>query len=135
MLGEKFGENQGRITGQRVITGQDGIPRVETSFQATGKIYGIETQELGSYTSHVAPTGVLHGEGQGVAMTKDGDAISWRGNGVGRLTGKGQAGSWRASLVYLTTSQKLARLNGVVGVIEWEVDENGNARGSAFEWK
>lgn len=135
MLGEKVGELQAKVTGQRVIKGPDGLPRVETSYQGIGKIYGVETQEMGTYTARLTPAGVLQGEGQGVIMTKDGDSCFWSGHGIGRPTGKGLASSWRASLVYQTTSQKIGRLNGIVGVVEWEVDENGNARGSVAEWK
>lgn len=135
MLGEKIGETQGKITGVRVIQGPDGQPRVETSFQGSGKVYGVETSELGSYTAQLTPAGVLQGEGQGVVMTKDGEGYSWRAHGVGRPTGKGMAAHWSASLVFQTTSQKLARLNGVLGVVEWDVDENGNAKGSLHEWK
>ena len=32
--------------------------------------------------------GILYGEGQAVLTTKDGDAVFWKGMGVGKPTGK-----------------------------------------------
>ena len=43
--------------------------------------------------------------------------------------------SWRGALYVQTASPKLARLNSVALVYEYEVDENGNAHGKAWEWK
>jgi hypothetical protein len=34
-----------------------------------------------------------------------------------------------------TTTGKLGFLNNVVGVFEYEVDENGNSGGKIWEWK
>jgi hypothetical protein len=34
-----------------------------------------------------------------------------------------------------TMSSRWSRLNGVVGVGEWEVDENGNGKAQLWEWK
>jgi hypothetical protein len=134
MLGEKFQATTAKISGTRVLPGELG-PKVEVSYQGTGTIYGTETTELGTYTSVMQPSGTLLGEGQGVAMTKDGESVAWRGFGVGRPTGKGLGASYRYALSFQTTSSKLARLNGLFAVGEWEVDENGNAKGSAWEWK
>ena len=36
---------------------------------------------------------------------------------------------------YQTASHKLARLNSVVAVWEYEIDENGNVQGTIWEWK
>ena len=135
MLGEKFTEHVGKVTGVRVIPGDEHAPAVETSFQGQGKVYGIETTEIGTYVSRLQESGVFQGEGQGVVMTKDGDVITWRGTGVGKPTGKGLAASYRYSLTFQTTSQKLAKLNTFMAVGEWEVDENGNTKGTGWEWK
>ena len=135
MLGEKFQESTGRITGQRVINDGNGGVKVETSFAGNGKIYGIDAQEMGTYTAVMQPTGYLYGEGQGIAMTKDGDTISWKGHGIGKPTGKGLGVTYRASIAYQSHSPKYAKLNGVLGVIEWEVDENGTTKGQAWEWR
>ena len=84
MLGDKIIDLTGTITGTRVTQEATG-PRVEVSVQGTSNYLGIEMSELATYTSTMLPTGVLLGEGQGVAMSVEGDAVSWRGAGVGRL--------------------------------------------------
>lgn len=136
MLGEKLYDIQGKITGQRVLPGATpGDVQVEVSFQGTGAILGIDTIESGTYVASMKPSGVLAGEGQGLSLTKDGDAVCWHGTGIGKPTGKGMAASWRGSIQYSTQSQKLSRLNTTAAVFEWDVDENGNTKGKSFEWR
>jgi hypothetical protein len=96
---------------------------------------GVDTMEIGSYESHMTPAGVLHGKGQGLVRSNDGDALMWSGAGIGKPTGKGLAASWRYTWIMQTQSSRWSRLNGVVGVGEWEVDENGNGKAQLFEWK
>jgi hypothetical protein len=108
---------------------------VEVSFAGTGKLLGVATTDLGTYVSTMTPFGVLNGEGQGITMTADGESLTWKGHGIGKPTGKGMAASYRYSIVVQTASTKLAKLNGVLLVGEWEVDENGVAKGQAWEWK
>lgn len=44
--------------------------------------------------------------------------------------------SWRGVLYYDTTSTgKLSFLRDVVGVFEYEVDEEGNTSAKVWEWK
>ena len=90
---------------------------------------------MGTYRSVARAEGMLHGEGQGVTMTKDGEMASWTGQGVGRFMGRGEAVSFRGALYYQTASSKLARLNSIVVVFEFEVDENGNTHAKLWEWK
>ena len=135
MLGELLSEARGKVTGYRVLPSEGQGPKVEVSFQASGKVLGIEVTEIGTYWSVVRPGGVLHGEGQGFIMTKEGEMATWSGQGVGRFTGKGRAVSWRGAIYYQTASQKLARLNGVAVIFEYEVDENDNTHAKLWEWK
>jgi hypothetical protein len=130
MLGEMIDELVGKITGIRVIEGA----RVESSFAGHGKILGVDAKEMGTYTSTMTPAGVLNGEGHGLAMSAEGDALSWRGHGIGRLTDKGGQ-SFRYSLVIQTASSKWARLNSVLAIGEWEVDAEGNGHGKLWEWR
>jgi hypothetical protein len=133
MLGEKFQTITAKITGTRVLPGELG-PKLEVSFQGTGNIYGADTTEMGTYTSVMQPSGALFGEGQGIATTNEGESLSWKGFGMGKPTGKGLGASYRYAITFQTTSTKLARVNGLVAVGEWEVDENGNCKGTAWEW-
>ena len=135
MLGEMLGEERGKVTGYRVLPSEGQGPKVEVSFQASGRILGIETTDRGTYWSVVRPGGALYGEGQGVLMTKDGEMASYSAQGVGRFTGKGGGVSWRGAIYYQTASQKLARLNGIAVIFEYEVDENDNTHVKFWEWK
>jgi hypothetical protein len=135
MLGEAIGQESGQTTGIRVLPSEGTAPKVEVSFQATGTLLGMEATDMGTYQSVVRPDGTLHGVGQGVAMTKDGGMATWRGEGVGRFTGRGTAASWRGAIYYQTATPSLARLNSVAVIFEFEVDENGKLQSKAWEWK
>ena len=135
MLGEKLGEETGRITVQRVLPSEGPGPKVEVSFEGRGTLLGVEMTDMGTYVSSARPDGTLFGSGQGIIMTKEGDMVSWTGQGVGRFTGRGSAVSWRGAIYYQTASQKLARLNSVAVVFEYEVDEEGKVHATIWEWK
>lgn len=135
MLGEMFAEDHGIVTGIRVLPSAGQDPQVEVSFQASGQIFGVDYTEMGTYRSAFKSTGFMRGQGQGILTTKDGDLISWTGEGIGKPTGKGSAASWRGSIFYQTSSPRLAKLNGICAVFEHEVDETGNAKSRVYEWK
>ncbi len=136
MLGEKLGELHGKITGYRVLPTEGGVPKVETSFEIR-TLLETETTLMGTYWSVVRADGSLYGEcpWQGVLMTKDGEVGTWAGSGVGRFTGDGTGVSFRGPLYFQINSQKLARLNQVCAIYEWEVDGNDNADLGLWEWK
>ena len=121
-------EERGKITGQRVLSGG----KVETSFEAKGKILGVEETDMATYLSEVRADGTIYGEGQGIVMTKEG-MLTWKGTGVGWFTERGQ--SFRGAVYYESTSQKFMRLNKVAAVFEYEVDQDGNTTGKSWEWK
>jgi hypothetical protein len=136
-LGEQFEESRGKVIGQRVLN-VEGIPKTETSFAMEGNYRGTPCTDLGTYSA-VLREGVLHGEGQGIVTSKDGQGMaSWTGQGVGRFTGPGKV-SFRGSLFFRTPSAseggKLSFLNNMVGVFEYEVDEMGNCSSKTWEWK
>ncbi|MBI4822396.1 MAG: hypothetical protein HY791_39415 [Deltaproteobacteria bacterium] len=130
MLGEKLGNERGKITGRRVLT--DG--KVETSFEASGTILGLEATEFGTYAAEMRPDGSLFGSGQGVLMGKKGERATWAGSGVGKFNTSGGI-SFRGAVYYMTDSPGLARLNGTCAVFEHEVDAQGNVMNNVFEWK
>jgi hypothetical protein len=135
MLGEKIGEFTGKITGQRTLPPDHEGVKVETSFQSTGKILGVEATEMGTYVAVLRESGNLYGDGQGIYMTKDGESCAWRGSGIGKPTGKGLGVTYRGAIYYQTKSAKLARLNGSCVIFEYEVDESGGTRAQLWEWK
>ena len=135
MLGEVIGEMRGKVTGGRVLPSEGIAPKVETSFQQSGKILGEEVTDMGTYLSVARAFGGLFGEGQGVTMTMDGEVGVWKGQGVGRFTGHGSAVSFRGAIFYQSTSAKLARLNSIAILFEFDIDEKGNTFAKFWEWK
>jgi len=132
MLGEKIGEETGKITAQRVLPGP--VPKIETSFKAAGTLLGVSATGIGTYDSTMRPDGTMIGEGSGVVTTKDGGSAFWRGSGVGFAKPDGGI-SFRGSIVYTTDYSKWARLNQCAVLFEYDVDEEGNTRSREFEWK
>lgn len=134
MLGEQIGEVTGQITGMRVLPDEGHGARVEVSFQQTGTLLGAHVNDMGTYISVTRPDGTLFGEGQGVTMTEDGEMATWHGQGVGRFTGRGGAVSYRGAVYFQTTSERLARLNSMAVVFEYESDESGKTTAKDYEW-
>ncbi len=132
MLGEQIGETRGKRLVRRVLS-SDPL-RVEVTFEDSGKVLGIDTNGFGTYTSQVRPDGMIYGEGEGAFMTKDGEAVTWKGSGLGKFK-EGGAVSYRGILYHRTTSQKLARLNTTAVVFEYEVDAKGDTSTKFWEWK
>jgi hypothetical protein len=139
VLGELIEEESGKITGQRVLDVEG--PKMETSFKMNGKFGGIEGSDIGTYCTVMregSEPGVMYGEGQGVITTKDGQGMAtWTGQGIGRFTAPGKI-SFRGSVFYRTISTgggKISFLNNVVGVFEYEMDEQGNSSTKVWEWK
>jgi hypothetical protein len=135
MLGELIYEQKGKVTGQRVLDVSP--PRVETSFSATGTLKGaITVSEMGTYWSEARSPGILYGEGQGIVMSNHGTEVAtWKGSGIGRMSGSGMV-SFRGAIYWSTTSTgKLAALNNLVGVYEYEIDDGGNTSAKIWEWK
>jgi len=135
-LGKQILDERGNITAMRVIPGAEVQSlKVEVSFQAAGEILGIQATDIGTYSAVTRPDGLLYGEGQGIVTTKNGETAMWKGNGVGRPTGRGSGVGWRGAVYYQSSSERLQRLNRVAGIFEYETDENGNTCGKVYEWR
>jgi hypothetical protein len=136
MLGDLISEEKGKITTQKVLDVEGGEPKIETSFSAIGNYRGVETTATVTYWGSLRPGGAIYGEGQGVLMSKDGQEMAtWTGQGIGRFTNPGKI-RFAGSLFFNTPSTgKLAFLNNLVGVFEYEADELGNTSAKAWEWK
>ena len=133
MLGEQLGEETGKVVVRRILP-SDGGPKIEVSVQSTGKLLGIETRSMVTYTASMRPDGSVYGEGQGILMGKNGEAASFRGAGNGRL-GSGGAVSYRGAIYIDSQSEKWSRLNSVALVFEYEADADGNTKNKLFEWR
>ncbi|MGC2584560.1 MAG: hypothetical protein WA399_20820 [Acidobacteriaceae bacterium] len=109
-------------------------PTAEVSFEDAGQMFGVSTTGIGTYTSVVQPDGSLHGGGQGLITTNDGESITWTGTGNGQF-GPGGSISYRGMLFFRTASQKLARVNNSCGAFEYDVAADGTTVSKVWEWK
>ncbi|MBM3942142.1 MAG: hypothetical protein FJ316_04305 [SAR202 cluster bacterium] len=134
MLGKKIGEGTGRISNQRVLPPEGGMPKVETSFLADEQVLGVPAKTMGTYVSSLRPDGRLFGQGQGVVMGSGGEMATWTGSGVGTFTGNGGL-SWRGVIYYQSASPAWESLNGVAAVFEYDVDSEWHTKSAAWEWK
>ena len=134
MQGDKIGAESGKVTTQRVVANPGGIPKMETSFRATGTLLGVNETSTATYQSGMRPDGSVYGEGQGLVMGENGEMATWVGQGVGTLK-KGGAVSYRGAVYYQSASPSWARLNSVAAIFEYEVDAQGNTQSQLWEWK
>ena len=137
MLGDQIGELTGKVTGQRVLPGDDyRYVKMEVSYQQSGQVYGSQAEDYGTYTVFERVPGQMYGEGQGFTGTADGEGAIWNGHGVGKMTGAGMSMSFRFSIAFQAgESGKLARLKDLLVIGEHEVDASGNTTTKLWEWK
>jgi hypothetical protein len=133
MVGDVIAEGHGKRTGRRVVSTEPNFT-VEVSFEEVTKLLGVDGMNIGTYTSSNKPDGSLYGSGEGVFASVDGEFVTWKGMGVGRFQPGGNI-SYRGSLSYVTASAKLARINAMAGVFEFEVDMEGHTISKVWEWK
>lgn len=132
MLGNLISDTTGKRVLRRVLSGDP--LKVEVSFEETGTTLGIPITGFGTYSSIARADGTIYGEGEGVLTTADGELVTWKGSGLGKFGPAGSV-SYRGILYYRTASQKLAALNTVGGVFEYDVDPEGKSRTRSWEWK
>ncbi|MAG13792.1 MAG: hypothetical protein CMN78_04270 [Spirochaetales bacterium] len=134
MLGEKILEESGKVTGQRVLSNEGSIAKLESSFQASGQLLGVAHTTIATYTSVVRPDGNVYGEGNGIVMGENGEMATWIGQGMGVFKGGG-AVSYRGAIYYQSSDPKWARLNNVAAIFEHEIGGDGTAQAQVWEWK
>lgn len=140
MLGDLLLEERGQITGQRVLDVES--QKVEVSYTAMGKYKGdVGYTEIATYWSvpSARKNNESYGEGHGIITAKDGETATWRLHGIGQVLPSGGR-SLKGSAVYRSIQStgkvgKLAELDNVVVVFEYEIDANGNYHGKAWQWK
>lgn len=128
-----IGEGRGKRSGRRVLATQPQF-NVEVSFEDATNLAGVDGVNIGTYQSTSKPDGSLDGRGQGVFAASDGQIVTWQAIGVGRFT-EGGAVRYRGTISYTTSSAKLAHLNSVAGVFEFDVDRDGNTHSKLFDWR
>jgi hypothetical protein len=137
MLGQLLFESKGRITDQRVLSVENGIPKFEISIAGTGIFTGsLEVTTTWTYLAIQRLDGTSYSQGQGVIMTRDGrDVATATGRAEGKMVESGKI-RYVGAIFYETHSDnKLAFLNHLVGVNEYEVDALGNYEHRLWQWK
>jgi hypothetical protein len=129
MLGELIGEFKGKNTGWRVLS--DG--KIETTAQGTGKLLGMDVWIVNT-TGGSMTNGLFMGEVSSFITTMTSDTAMAKGNAIAWSDGKG-GGTTRAATIYTTNAPKLARLNKVIGIQEYDTDMENNFTGKIWEWK
>ena len=136
MLGELLGELNGKIVGQRIISGyhMGGPLKLESTMETKGKILGQEVTLLATFWRMERPQGGMFSMGQGVLMTKDGGKAILRGAGVS-VPSKGPGMSVRGTRYAQTTTPALKRLNDAAILFEIEITPDGMIKDKWYEWK
>ena len=138
MLGELIYESSGKIVSQKVVdTGDDPSAKVELSYSGSGYMQGIgNVTETWTFVNTHLRNNITQGIGKGVILTDD-------GNGVATATELGRGFHMSPeTIVYpgarvfsADSNSKLAFLNELVGVTQWEVDSLGNYKVKMWQWK
>jgi len=131
MLGDMIGEFKGQVTSVRVLP--EG--KMENSERASGNILGVDATWLATSISTPMPNGTIMAEGDAVITTIEGDVVMVKKSGIGLPAGKGRRTSRRGVFFHMTQSQKLDHLNRVVGVWEFESEEDGNWHVKIWVWR
>jgi hypothetical protein len=139
-LGEVIEDESGKVTGHRVLDIEG--PKIERSFTMVGKYKEIDATDIGTFWTVMRESAetepVMYAEAQGVITAKGGDGMAtYVAQGIGKFTGPEKI-RFHGSVFYQTTSTgggKLSFLNNVVGVFEYEGDEEGNCSVKVWEWK
>ena len=135
MLGQKLGEERGKVTARRILEGDDyRYVKMEITFETNATILGVAGMNMGTYTVFERVPGQLYGEGRGIFETPDGQGAIWNGHGIGRDAGEGRI-AFAASVAFQTSSEKLAKLNNCLVLVEHQIDMQGNAQSELYEWK
>jgi hypothetical protein len=133
MLGDPIGEMKGRVTYVKVVDVEG--PTMETSVSASGTLKGVQVTETLTYMASPSSRGALHGVGNGIIQSSDGEIATYTGEGIGRYDASGIL-KWRGAVFFQTNSGgKLEFLNNIVGVFEAQVDTQGNFTDKTWEWK
>jgi hypothetical protein len=92
MLGQLLFESRGRITGQRVLSVENGISKFETSITGTRIFTGsLEVITTWTYWAIQRPDDTSYSQGQGVIMTKDGREVATAtGHAEGKMVKSGK---------------------------------------------
>jgi hypothetical protein len=134
-LGELIGEESGSVSSFRVTREGLGV-KIETQFQATGKILGLDVVDYATYWAIMRPDGNFDGGSDGMIVASNGEAAAYSGKGVGHMLGRGGAATWHGAQFCVSTGKTLGRLNSVATLFEFDIDETARKMTiKLYEWK
>ena len=85
MMGDKIGEESGKVIGTRILPGEGGrFVKMEVTIQTQGTYLGQKGTDMGTYVAYERIPGQVYGEGQGIFETDEGEGVIWNGMGVGK---------------------------------------------------
>jgi hypothetical protein len=135
MLGEQIGEESGRVTGRRILPGDDyRYVKMEISFETQCNLFGAPGMNAGTYVIYERVPGQIYGEGQGIVMLQSGESAIWNAHGIGRPTGEGAGMKIAGSVAFQAGPGMLARLNEVLVAVEHEAADDGSVKSKLWEW-
>lgn len=138
MLGDIIYEtNLGKLIGTRLVSAEGEIPKIEVTISQEGLLKAsMDATGLVTFWSEQQKDGSIYAEGQGVLILKDDRAATatWIGKGVAHYQNQTRRD---VGSVFFNSSNndKLAFLDNVVGVFEYEILEEGTSKGKIWEWK
>lgn len=132
LLGPLVEEGRGKRTGRRVIATAPQL-RVEASIEESATFLGIRGVSVMTYTSNIHADGILHSDGEGAFASLHAGIVSWKATGAGRVCEDGKI-DYFGSLDFATKSERLARLDGACGVLQSEIDAQGNTHSRIWEF-
>lgn len=140
VLGELIEDETGKVIGHRILDVEG--PKIERSFTMAGKHKGVETTDTGTFWTVMRQgaqaESIMYAEAQGVITAKAGDGMAtYKAQGIGRFTSQGKT-RFHGSVFFRTSSPgvgKLSFLDNMVGVFEFEGDEQENCSAKVWEWK
>jgi hypothetical protein len=135
MLGEVIGEANGTVTGIEVVSVEQGSPKLKVSCRGSGKAMGVAFTDLLTFTRVEKAEGIILGSGEAVWLTEDGEVCTWKGFGIGKPSGVGGGEMDACCGWFQTKSAKLAILNSIACLVEFELDDYGNYHHTTYEWK
>jgi hypothetical protein len=139
VLGELIEDETGKITGHRVLDVEG--PKIERSFIMTGKYKEVDATDIGTFWTVMRQGAqgvpIMYAEAKGVITAKDGEGMAtYTAQGIG-FTSSGKI-RFHGSVFFrvtLTGGGMLSFLDNMVGVFEYEGDEQGNCSVKVWEWK
>lgn len=139
MLGDIIYETKmGKLISTRLISVEEGIPKIEVTISQEGTLNtGNNATSLVTFWSEQQKDGSIYAQGQGVLMLKDDRTAiaTWIRKGIAHYHNQTRRDVGSVFFRSSKDDNKLAFLNNIVGVFEYEILEEGTSKGKIWEWK